>query len=28
LIGIDLIDHVIIGGDRFISMRERGLISG
>jgi DNA repair protein RadC len=28
LMGIDLIDHVIIGGDRFVSMRERGLAAG
>lgn len=27
LMGIDLVDHIIIGGDRFVSMRERGLVS-
>lgn len=27
LMGIDLIDHIIIGGDRFVSMRERGLVT-
>ncbi len=27
LMGIDLVDHVIIGGNSFVSMRERGLIS-
>jgi DNA repair protein RadC len=27
LMGIDLIDHIIIGGTRFVSMRERGLVS-
>jgi len=26
LMGIDLLDHVIIGGSSFVSMRERGLI--
>ncbi len=27
LMGIDLVDHIIIGGNRFVSMRERGLVS-
>jgi DNA repair protein RadC len=27
LMGIDLIDHIIIGGNRFVSMRERGLVT-
>ncbi|MCK4235819.1 MAG: DNA repair protein RadC [Candidatus Krumholzibacteria bacterium] len=27
LMGIDLVDHIIIGGDRFVSMRERGLVT-
>lgn len=27
LMGIDLVDHVIIGGDAFVSMRERGLVT-
>lgn len=27
LMGIDLVDHIIIGGDGFISMRERGLVT-
>jgi DNA repair protein RadC len=27
LMGIDLVDHVIIGGDGFVSMRERGLVT-
>ena len=27
LMGIDLLDHVIIGGDRFVSLRERGLLT-
>lgn len=27
LMGIDLVDHIIIGGDAFVSMRERGLVS-
>lgn len=26
LMGIDLVDHIIIGGNRFVSMRERGLV--
>lgn len=26
LMGIELIDHIVIGGDRFVSMREHGLI--
>lgn len=26
LMGIDLIDHVIIGGDSFVSMREKGML--
>ena len=28
LMGIELVDHIIIGGDRFVSMRERGIIPG
>jgi DNA repair protein RadC len=27
LIGIDLVDHIIIGEDRFVSMRERGIVT-
>ncbi len=27
LMGIDLVDHIIIGGDGFVSMRERGLVT-
>ncbi|UCF05754.1 MAG: DNA repair protein RadC [bacterium] len=27
LMGIELVDHIIIGGDRFVSMRERGLVT-
>jgi DNA repair protein RadC len=27
LMGIELVDHIVIGGDRFVSMRERGLIA-
>ena len=26
LLGIELVDHIVIGGDRFVSLRERGLI--
>ena len=26
LLGIDLLDHVVIGGDRFVSLKERGLM--
>ena len=26
LLGIELLDHVVIGGDRFVSLKERGLI--
>ena len=26
LMGIELVDHIIIGDDRFVSMRERGLV--
>ncbi|MBN1164179.1 MAG: DNA repair protein RadC [Candidatus Krumholzibacteriota bacterium] len=26
LMGIDLVDHIVVGDDRFVSMRERGLI--
>ena len=26
LLGIDLLDHVVIGGDRFVSFKERGLM--
>jgi len=27
LMGIDVVDHIIIGGDDFVSMRERGLVT-
>ena len=27
LLGIDLLDHVVIGGDRFVSLKERGLMA-
>ena len=27
IIGIELVDHVVIGDDSFVSMRERGLLS-
>ena len=27
LLGIELLDHVVIGGDRFVSLKERGLMS-
>ena len=27
LLGIDLLDHVVIGGERFVSLKERGLMS-
>lgn len=27
LMGIDVVDHIIIGGDEFVSMRERGLVT-
>jgi len=27
LIGIDLVDHIIVGDDSFVSMRERGLVT-
>ena len=26
LLGIELLDHVVIGGDRFVSLKERGLV--
>ena len=26
LLGIDLLDHVVIGGDRFVSLKDRGLM--
>ena len=26
LLGIELVDHIVIGGDRFVSLRERGLV--
>ena len=26
LLGIDLLDHVVIGGDRFVSLKERKLM--
>lgn len=28
LMGIELVDHIVIGGSNFVSMRERGLIVG
>ena len=28
LLGVDLLDHVIIGGEQFVSLKERGLMSG
>jgi len=28
LMGIELVDHIIIGGASFVSMRERGLVTG
>jgi DNA repair protein RadC len=28
LMGIELVDHIVIGGSNFVSMRERGLIAG
>ena len=28
LLGIDLLDHVVIGGEQFVSLKERGLMSG
>ena len=27
LLGIDLLDHIVIGGKRFVSLKERGLMS-
>ena len=27
LLGIDLLDHVVIGGEKFVSLKERGLMS-
>ncbi len=27
LLGIELLDHVVIGGDRFVSLKERGLMA-
>ena len=27
LLGIDLLDHIVIGGDRFVSLKDRGLLS-
>ena len=27
LMGIELVDHIVIGGERFVSLRERGLIA-
>ncbi len=27
LLGIELLDHVVIGGERFVSLKERGLIA-
>ena len=26
LLGINLMDHLVIGGDRFVSLKERGLM--
>ena len=26
LLGIDLLDHVVIGGDRWVSLKERKLV--
>ncbi len=28
LLGIDLLDHVVIGSEQFVSLKERGLMSG
>ena len=28
LLGIELLDHVVIGGERFVSLKERGLMAG
>ena len=28
LLGVELLDHVVIGGDRFVSLKERGLMAG
>ena len=27
LLGIELLDHIVIGGDRFVSLKERGLMA-
>ena len=27
LLGVELLDHVVIGGDRFVSLKERGLMA-
>ena len=27
LLGIDLLDHLVIGGERFVSLKERGLMA-
>ena len=27
LLGIELLDHVVIGGERFVSLKERGLMA-
>ena len=27
LLGVELLDHVVIGGERFVSLKERGLMS-
>ncbi len=27
LLGVELLDHVVIGGERFVSLKERGLLS-
>ena len=28
IVGIRLLDHIVVGQDRYVSMRERGIISG
>ena len=27
LLGIELLDHIVIGGEKFVSLKERGLMS-
>ena len=27
LLGVELLDHIVIGGERFVSLKERGLMS-